>query len=328
MNLRRRAVARTIAAAVALTVVAVVGTVAGASLLATDHTDRAAARPETAPSSAAAPGSSVPGPPTVPVTDAQKTVTSTRTIDVNRMPRTYEIVASTRRASARIPVIVVLHGRSVTPAIEEVRDGLVPLARAGRVVLVYPAGRGQSWNAGTCCGPAHAAGVDDVAFVDALIRSLRNDPSIAASRLALVGYSNGGKLAYDVVCQRPSLVSAVAIVAAVPVVPCPAGAPVSLLQIAGTADAEVAYDGPGGNAVNGFRESTVAAQVATWRARDRCSGMPTVHVTGSLRTETWTACAPGSRVQLATYVGGTHSWPVGSASTPPASSVIWQFLNR
>jgi pimeloyl-ACP methyl ester carboxylesterase len=75
---------------------------------------------------------------------------------------------------------------------------------------------------------------------------------VAPSRVDLVGYSNGGKLAYDVVCRRPSLVAAVAVVAAVPVAPCPAGAPVSLLQVARTADPQVRYDGAPGATVNGF----------------------------------------------------------------------------
>ncbi len=312
-----------------LTALAVVGTVAGASLLSAGPTKTVAADRDTATTAPATPHPSDTGQASiVPIFPAAQLITSTRTIEVNGVPRTYDVVVPTRRAFAHVPVVVVLHGRAVTPAIEEVRDGFVPIARAGRVVLVYPAGHGQSWNAGACCGPAHAAGVDDVAFVDALIRSLRADPALAPSRVGLAGYSNGGKLAYDVVCQRPSLVSAVAIVAAVPVASCPAGAPVPLLQVAGTADPEVRYDGSAGSTVSGFRQATVSEQVAAWRARDRCTGAAAVRVTGALRTETWTACAAGSRVQLATYVGGGHGWPIGDASTPPAATVIWQFLDR
>jgi len=32
-------------------------------------------------------------------------------------------------------------------------------------------------------------------------------------------------------------------------------------------------------------------------------------------------------VELATYAGGGHLWPVGDAATPAAGQVIWDFVN-
>src|SRR5262249_19168324 len=65
--------------------------------------------------------------------------------------------------AARLAVVVVLHGRGMSPeAVARISDFR---SVAGRAILVYPAGVGLSWNAGACCATAHTEGVDDVAFV-------------------------------------------------------------------------------------------------------------------------------------------------------------------
>src|ERR1700733_13461278 len=77
---------------------------------------------------------------------------------------TYEISAGGRNRSwldiapqnpvGATPLVVVLAGSAATHAQEIQRDGLLPLAKDGLAELVYPAGIGESWNAGGCCGTA------------------------------------------------------------------------------------------------------------------------------------------------------------------------------
>lgn len=87
--------------------------------------------------------------------------------------------------------------------------GLDALRRKG-VTLAYPAGVGGSWNAGTCCGVARSQGVDDVAFVDAVLDDVGRRVPVDPKRRALLGYSGGGMLTYRVLCERhPDLVAAV-----------------------------------------------------------------------------------------------------------------------
>lgn len=109
-------------------------------------------------------------------------------------------------------VVVALHGYTSSP--EQLRDGPLDAdawARELAATVVYPTGLGErpSWNAGGCCGSAARSDIDDVGFLARLLTRLRAD---GADTVALVGYSNGGMLAYRVACERPELVDAVAVV--------------------------------------------------------------------------------------------------------------------
>ena len=61
------------------------------------------------------------------------------------------------------------------------------------VYVAYPEGVRDSFDAGLCCGPAVRYGVDDVAFLARVVADLR---SRGASRVSVVGFSNGGMMAY------------------------------------------------------------------------------------------------------------------------------------
>jgi polyhydroxybutyrate depolymerase len=249
---------------------------------------------------------------------------TTETATIAGMARTYVEFLPVHPAEARIPAVVVLHGLGVTPDKEANRDGLIALAFAGDAELIYPAGFEQSWDGVSCCGPAQTAGIDDVSFVATLLRGVQADPALSGTYL--VGYSNGGKVAFAVACADPSLLAGLVSVHAVPGAPCQAGAPVSLLQVANTKDPRVTYDSTTpAHVVGGFREATVVAQVGAWRSRDTCTGAPAAVTTGVLTTQTWN-CTSGTKVELATYLGGDHTWPSGGHGTPSAAEVIWSFV--
>src|SRR2546421_43796 len=120
-----------------------------------------------------------------------------------------------------LTILVVLHGLGVTPDQEADRDGLIHLASAGDAELIYPAGVEQSWDGGSCCGPAQTAGIDDVSFVATLLRQVQANSALSGSYL--LGYSNGGKVAFRVACADPSLLAGLISVHAVPGTACQAG---------------------------------------------------------------------------------------------------------
>ena len=127
---------------------------------------------------------------------------------------------------ARLPLLVVLHGRGQLPADRGHPDRFPRARREGRAVAVYPDGVGRSWNAGQgCCGIAGAGSLPDTAFVAAVVANAVHELPVDPGRVYLVGYSNGGKLAYSAACTRPQLFAAMATYGSVPLQPCPAGAP-------------------------------------------------------------------------------------------------------
>lgn len=245
--------------------------------------------------------------------------TSMHAITVDGRERQWSLVSPNGPLSGAAPILVVLHGINAPVDGEEQRDGLLPLAAHGQAQLVYPVGIGESWNAGGCCGEAWRQGIDDVHFLQVLVAAV---DSRRLHPVYLVGYSNGGRMAYTVACADPGLVDGYAVVNAMPLHPCAAALPVTILQVAGTADAKVPYR-PGDP---GSESPPATTQAAALRATAGCSSAGTTATAGTMTLSEWSSCAGGVRVGFATYTGGTHAWPVGDASTPGAAQVIWQFL--
>lgn len=279
--------------------------------------DQAQAQAPVPPAPAAQPSSPPPAPAAPPVAPV------TQTMSVGNVTRSY-LVYARPNISGKVPALVVLQGANATMTAEVGRDGLTPFADSGSMVLVYALPMKESWNAGACCESAMTQNVNDVGFIDQLVASLQQRPDVSGVYLA--GYSNGGKLAYDVVCSNPGLVKALAVVAATPTVKCPNGAPVSLLTMDGTKDTVQAYNAQSPQHSNGsFKEASTVDEVNAWVARDGCKTHAQTK-TGQLVLDSWTNCNGGSIVQLASTVGGGHEWYGGVGATPSFANDIWSFL--
>lgn len=255
-------------------------------------------------------------------------VSKTEQMTVGGLDRTYVVVRPAALVSGKLPVLVVLHGRNMSPAaIEEMTKFQ---ATIGPSIVVYPAGYGDSWNAGACCGDAHEIGADDVSFVKAVVHHvLATQPDASSQDVYLAGYSNGGRMAFRMACEAPSMFAAVASVEAVSVYACPRPKPVSLLEVASRDDPLIAIDGRSPQKmVNGFHEPNVEQLVTDWRQADGCKPSGTTAVAGTLTQTTWTGGKGGTRVAYALYEGGSHMWPRGNADTPSAEQVIWHFFRN
>lgn len=141
----------------------------------------------------------------------------------------------------RETVVLALHGYTAGP--DQLRTSLAADGWADELgaTVVYPTGLGErpSWNAGGCCGSAARSDIDDVGFLSRTIGRLRSD---GARRVFLVGYSNGGMLAYRMACERPGLVDGIAVVNATITVGTCEGA-FDALHLAGELDAAVPVQG-------------------------------------------------------------------------------------
>lgn len=266
---------------------------------------------------------------------APATTTTLSSVEVDGVHRSYLAVAPAGQ-HAGLPLLVVLHGRSVTVRDEAIRTGFLPLAQRGDAVVVYPVGIGQSWNAGEgCCGEAAATGSDDAAFVDEVATDAARRLGIDSTRRYLVGYSNGGKLAFRVVCEHPRTFTAFATYGAVPLAPCAnrTAAPVSALISAGTADPELTTADPPRTATQAVQDTA-----ALWRASNGCAPAATVTQIDLVTLTSWTDCRDGAAVAAALYSGLTHYWPTAAPSsvvfstavgTPAAAATLmWRFLSR
>ena len=246
---------------------------------------------------------------------------------VGSLQRAYLVAQPVGRVPGeRLPVVVLLHGRNMTPARMATTSGLLGGERA---VVVLPAGYHRSWNAGGCCAAARAAHVDDVTFLTRVVgQVLADTPDADARRVFLAGLSNGGRMAYRLACRRPTLFAAVAAVEAVSVDACRAvSAPVPLLVVTSTGDPILRQDDSAPRQVTeGVAQPSVDATVAAWRSLDHCGPTAPDERIGQLVARRWVGCGNGVTVELDRYLGGSHHWPPGGGLTPSAQERIWSFF--
>ena len=85
--------------------------------------------------------------------------------------------------------------------------------------------------------------VDDIGFLRAVIDELTRRLPIDTTRIYVVGFSDGGRMAYRAACELSSQIAAVGVVSGSVEDPdCHPAVPVSLIAFHGTADREVPYD--------------------------------------------------------------------------------------
>ena len=223
------------------------------------------------------------------------------------------------------PLVVALHGGVARGAILERQTGFSDVADREGFLVAYPNGLGifgllRHWNGGYCCARAARIRLDDVGFLDAVIDWISERYAVAGERVFVVGYSNGGMLAYRYAAQRPERVAALGIwassVAAFGtedggeptwVQPVP-GEPVPAFIAHGTADPRLPYDVPGTGGDAGLLGALGSARF--WAHANGCAAAPKTGESrsGALAERTW--CAEGAGpVKLLGVAGWKHEWP-------------------
>ena len=209
-------------------------------------------------------------------------------------------------------------------------------------IAVYPEGIGTSWNAGDCCGDAWTGGVDDVAFVKAMIAQLESDYCVDPRRVYSAGYSNGGFLSYRLACEMADTIAAISPVAGemgIDPATCHPSRPVPVLDFHGTSDPIVPYTGGTpliavslSGSLN-FRSTDET--VGIWREKNGCLGPgKVIYAMGDATCTLYDTCSLQGDVVHCKIDGGGHTWPggvpipvVGKTSTDiSATESMYQFF--
>lgn len=257
--------------------------------------------------------------------------TESRVIAVGGVDREYRVRIPGQLA-ADPALVVMLHGGAGSARQAERAYGWNDEADAGGFVVAYPEGVSRTWNAGDCCGSAAREGVDDVAFVTALVADLRREFGVSGDRTFVTGMSNGAMMAYRLGCET-DLFAAIAPVAGTIVTGCDDPAPASVLHIHGLDDSQVRMDGAPGDGIGGVDGMPVPDAVGVFRAAGDC-GEPVVTQASPVTTSA-SECADDRRVVLVTVADAGHQWPgsvarEGATDTPSdaldATALIWEFF--
>jgi polyhydroxybutyrate depolymerase len=246
--------------------------------------------------------------------------TTTYSMKVGRLTRTWEVIAPTATLPKSAPIVVVLSGQDATTSQEISRDRFVSYVDADKVELVYPVSYRESWNAIGCCGHAAAANVNDIAFLEALVPKI--DPG-RSRPIYFVGYSNGGRMAYRLGCTDPGIFDGMVALKADPMPGCTVTKPQNVLVFSALDDNWVPFK-PG---EKGHETPPATVQIARLQAELKCSSKPTTAKHGQMTLSTW-SCADGKTLEWAVYQTGGHDIPNPTATTPGAMQVILSFITK
>ncbi len=241
--------------------------------------------------------------------------------------RSYYFFAPVVDEDPKLPLLINLHGWGVDPYTGDWIGGegrFSAFAQANHFILVSPVGEGLSWNAGPCCAPAWPE-IDDVKFISEVIDHVAANHRVDRARVYAIGMSNGAFLAYRLACERPDLIAAVGSVAGALLsregigVECDPGRPVPVIEIHGTLDWLVPWEGglrpEGEGELNLWALSTLDT-VGYWAMNNSCSLETDQKTTFAgpkdVTCNQFRACKSDAIVELCTVLGGGHNWP-GSA---------------
>lgn len=98
------------------------------------------------------------------------------------MTRTYRLFRPTRLRDP-VPLVFVLHGGFGTGDGVAIQTGFDRQAEVAGFLAAYPNGWKRAWNPGRCCGRAARTGIDDVAFLAALLDDLESRYPIDPNRI-------------------------------------------------------------------------------------------------------------------------------------------------
>lgn len=229
-------------------------------------------------------------------------------------------IPSSYDGSEPAPLIVLLHGYSASGGIQELYFGFKSIAEERGFIYAVPDGTEdatmkQFWNATDACCDFGGTGVDDSAYLSGVVEEIKSKYNVDPKRVYFVGHSNGGFMSYRMACDHADQIAAIVSLAGATFADdtlCTPSEPVAVLQIHGTMDETVLYDG--GTFVVDYPGAVTSAE--TWAAHGGCEKAAadggTLDIEGALAGDETTVsmyatgCQPGGHAELWTIAGGSH----------------------
>jgi polyhydroxybutyrate depolymerase len=230
-------------------------------------------------------------------------------------------------AGKPLPLVIAFHFAGGTGREMEAAIGLSPLADREGFVVLYP----------NAVSPSHFWALkqrdqgDDLAITNNLLDHVEATVCIDPTRVYATGVSNGGGMAARAGCALSDRIVAIAPVAGGyrGLDPCKPDRPVSVLEIHGTADTVVPYNGRGAS-----HAGSVPAYLAYWTRRDRCprGAVRSNRPRGVVQLD-WRNCSQHTAVRHLKLAGTTHGWPGSESGLPRRDPTgistdreVWRFF--
>ncbi|MBI4885033.1 MAG: alpha/beta fold hydrolase [Actinobacteria bacterium] len=263
------------------------------------------------------------------VTDASAAATSTDATSTTSVgssfaDRPYDVfVPSGYDPATAAPLVILLHGYGASGALQDIYFQLQPQAESRGFLYVHPdaipnvLGK-TAWNAtDACC--VRDESPDDSAYITHIIDEVSAAYNVDPVRIYLVGHSNGGFMSYRMACDHADRIAAIVSLAGATFADatnCAPSEPVNVLQIHGTNDEIISYDG---GEILEVAYPGAQTTVATWAAYNGCATV--TDSLGALDLDPTSdggetsivgsdACPVDGAVELWTIENGTHIPPL------------------
>ena len=269
------------------------------------------------------------------------TQTINGTIIHDGIVRTYKLyVPAIYSGNVPVPLLLNFHGYTSNSNEQMFYGDFRNIADTANFLVVHPQGTLDNTNTTHFNVGWGGSTVDDVGFTEALLDSLSAAYSIDQNRIYAVGMSNGGFMSFRLACELSNKIAAVGSVTGSMTTStlgnCNASHPMPIIQIHGTTDPTVPYNGSAG------WTASVTNVLNHWATFNNCSPVPTVVNVPNTNT------IDGSTVEKYTYengdncsevvhykvTNGQHTWPgsifnfAGTNYDINASVEIWNFLSK
>ena len=276
-------------------------------------------------------------------------------INIGETPRSYLVHLPARYTrTRRWPVVVMFHGGGGTAKVAMEDTGWARKGEQAGFISVFPEGtrpnparparfigNAQSWNDGSHM-PAKSAGergVDDMAFVSALLKDIERRYSINQRRIYATGFSNGASMSFRLARELSTRIAAIAPVAGHDCIDQEPTRAVPVIYLVGKADPLSPFDG--GEVFIGKKPFGMKPPTMTMLRK-----WATIHDLPAEHRVTFEKCgaqgvAFGSvippMVVVYTFDGHGHHWPGGKTLLPirlagenktsqSATDIIWNFF--
>jgi polyhydroxybutyrate depolymerase len=237
-----------------------------------------------------------------------------------------------------VPLVFVLHGFTQSGQSIMNVSAFNSVADTANFIVVYPNGISNAWN--TYANIPGASTANDIGFIEALIDTVSANYSIDQNRIYSCGFSAGGFMSHLLACKSSRCFAAIASVAGTMTDSvynsCVPSSNLAVLQIHGTSDNIVSFNGALGN-------KSATDVVDLWKNFNACSvgpvitALPNTNLNDNSTVDLldYAPCINNNSVQMLRVNGGGHQWPgtsslLGGLGTInrdiKASAEIWKFF--